>query len=398
MKKILPKEIIDNVSNIQSVSLPRNWFECLSLNKSVFNSLYEWMLNEGGVPNEYAKNIHNMTYVGEKLYKKLLVAEKRRLSRKLKIKPDELVEAVKWSDINSGPKTLIGERPISGDCILVVPESSKEEFEKYSFEIYKRENRKLAKKIKDNAAGATFYQWLIAQVERPDRVGDLARDTKADQKFPQEALCYQDVEEYLSKLHASSACIESLKQGWLEYYLQYPDRVKPYAWCDECGKKFENQDVNFTFCEETLEVNILCEICTNKYSNFLKLKKFHLTQINQEILHELIELYELSEYDIEEVSSKMKLWGIFPINEAGIIYFVKSTISHEIKIGFTSSNVLKRLSTIQTSHPYKLELLAKIPGDRKFEKSLHQKFEKYRLKGEWFQPHPDIINFISSLR
>lgn len=398
MRKISPKEIIDNVPNIQSLSLPQNWFNYIDLDKSVFNSLYKWMLDEGEVPAEYEKKLHNMTYIGEKLYNKLLAAEKKRLGKKLKIKSEELVEAVKWSDINSGPKTLIGECALSGDCILVVPVSSKEEFEKYSFKIYKRENRRLVKKIKNYAAGGNFYQWLIAQIERPDRVGDLARDAKADKSFPVEAQYYQEIEDYLSKLGAHSACIESLKQGWLEYFSQYPDRIKPYAWCDECSNKFENHCISFTFCEETLEVNILCETCINKYSTFLKLRKIPLLNINQEILYGLTERYELGEYEVEAVISKLKLWGIFPTTEVGTIYFIKSTISHEIKIGFTSSDAAKRLSTIQTSHPYKLELLAQVPGDRKFEKSLHQKFEQYRLKGEWFQPHPDIINFISTLK
>lgn len=398
MRRISPKEIIDNVPNIQSVSLPQNWFKYLSNEKSVFNSLYEWMLDEGEVPAGYEKGLHNMTYVGEKLYCKLFAAEKKRLAKKVKLKSEELVEAVKWSDINSGPKTFIGECVISGDCILVVPESSKEKFEEYSFEIYKRENRRLVKNIKNNAAGATFYQWLIAQIERPDRVGDSARDAKADNNFPKEAQYYQEIEYYLSKLGAHSACIESLKQGWLEYSSQYPDRIKPYAWCDECSKKFENHFMNLTLCEETFEVNILCESCVKKYSSFMELIEIPLSQLNQEMISDLTESYTVSEYEIEATISKLKLWGILPVNEVGTVYFIKSTISHEIKIGFTSSKVSKRLSTIQTSHPYKLELLAEVPGDRKFEKSLHKKFERYRLNGEWFRPHPDIISYISNLK
>ncbi len=398
MRKLSPKELIENIPNIQLVFLPHGWFNYISDDKSVFDSLYEWMLDEGGVPALYKKNLHNRTYVGEKFYNKLLAAEKKRLKKKHKLKPEELIEAVSWSDINSGPKTLIGDCAISGDCIIVVPESSKDILAKYSFEIFKNENKKSANKIKNKAAGTTFYQWLISQIERPDRVGDSARDVKADNDFPVDAQHYQEIEMYLSKLGAHFANIESLRQGWFEYSLQYPDRIKPYAWCDECSSKFETQNTNFTYCEETLDMYILCETCTTKYMGFHELIITPLLQISREMLDDLIKYYELSEHAIKEIIEKLKLWGIFPINEAGTIYFIKSTTNHEIKIGFTSGDVTKRLSTLQTSHPYKLELLATISGNTKFEKSLHRKFQQYRLKGEWFQPHPDIIAYVSDLK
>ena len=99
-----------------------------------------------------------------------------------------------------------------------------------------------------------------------------------------------------------------------------------------------------------------------------------------------------------KILEKLKLWGIIPVREKGTIYFIRSTNNNVIKIGFTSGEISKRLKALQTSHPYQLELLATIPGDTNFEKSLHQQFEQYRLKGEWFKPHPEIISYISSIK
>lgn len=398
MRNITPKELIEKVPDIQSIYLPDSWFNNLSENKSVFSSLYEWMLDEGEVPQKFKKNLHNLTYVGEKIYKKLIAAEKKRLRKKLKLKSEELDAAVSWSDINSGPKTEIGHCKISGDCILVIPETSKEELGNYSFERYKFENQKIVNRIKNQAAGASFYQWLISQIERPDRVGDFARDSKADSSFPVKAELYQEIEIYLSKLGACSAAIESFKQSWLEYSLQYPNRIKIYSWCDECSNKFSVENTNFAFCEESLEVFILCKACSVKYTGMYSLKTIPLSQMNQDILEDLVDSHELSKFTIEETVEKLKLWGAIPQNEVGIIYFIKSSNNHEVKIGFTSGDVAKRMSTLQTSHPYKLELLATIPGDTKFESELHNTFQQHRLRGEWFKPHPDVMTYVSNIK
>ncbi len=398
MRNINPKELIEKVPNIQSVSLPDNWFHNLSDNKSVFISLYEWMISEGELPDEFKINLHNLTYVGEKIYKKLLSAEKKRLRKKLKLKSEEIDVAVSWSDLNSGPKTEIGYCKISGDCILVIPEKSRDELNNYSFEKYKSENRRIVNRIKNKAAGASFYQWLVSQIGRPDRVGDFARDAKADSNFPTEAKLYQEIKMYLSNLGACSGAIESFKQGWLEYFRQYPERIYKYSWCDECCNKFSIENTNFAFCKESHEVFILCEACSIKYMRVYSLKTIPLSKISQVILEDLVESYELSEFTIEELIEKLKLWGIIPQNELGSIYFIKSSNNHEIKTGFTSGDVTKRMSTLQTSHPYKLELLATIPGDTKFENELHRKFQQHRLRGEWFQPHPDILSYISNVK
>ena len=56
-----------------------------------------------------------------------------------------------------------------------------------------------------------------------------------------------------------------------------------------------------------------------------------------------------------------------------------------VKIG-VSSNVGKRLKQIQTSCPYRIELLEKAGVNDAYghEKAIHDQYKKYKLKGEWF--------------
>lgn len=239
MHKCTPQEIIRQVPDVQSVILPSHWFDGLKDNQSVFVSLYEWMLDKGGVPSDNKLTLHGRTYVGEKLFGKLLATEKKRLQKKLKIKGDELDRAIAWSDMDSGPKAEIGGCKIKGDSILVIPESSRQAMGVFSSKLFRKTHETAVNKIRTNAAGANFYQWLLSQIDRPDRVGDVARDTAIDDEFPLENTLYEEIKRYFDSIGASAAAIESLKAGWLEYLQQYPDRVKPYAWCSECDNRLE---------------------------------------------------------------------------------------------------------------------------------------------------------------
>lgn len=80
------------------------------------------------------------------------------------------------------------------------------------------------------------------------------------------------------------------------------------------------------------------------------------------------------------------------------VYFIQTeTMGGPIKIGY-SNDVHERLKTIQSMSPFKLKVLAILP-DKSFdaEARLHQRFQKHRLHGEWFEPHPEIENFIANV-
>jgi len=82
---------------------------------------------------------------------------------------------------------------------------------------------------------------------------------------------------------------------------------------------------------------------------------------------------------------------------SGYVYFIQSKNGGPIKIGY-SNNPQKRLATFQTSQADRLVILGLIPGDIPYERQLHSKFAKYRIRGdgEWFQPSKYIVNFINN--
>ncbi|MFH1379252.1 MAG: helix-turn-helix domain-containing protein [bacterium] len=78
-----------------------------------------------------------------------------------------------------------------------------------------------------------------------------------------------------------------------------------------------------------------------------------------------------------------------------MIYFIQSGISGPIKIGFTKHESPKqRLSVLQTNHHEKLNLLGTMPGSEKDEAFLHARFKRFKIRGEWFQPVKELIDFL----
>jgi uncharacterized protein YozE (UPF0346 family) len=327
MMKCTPREIIKEVPDVQTVILPPNWFDELRDNQSVFTSLYLWMLENGFVSAEHKESLHNRTYVGEKIYKKLLLSEKKRLRKKMKIKGDELDSAVGWSDINTGPKAVIGGCNISGDAILVIPESSRQALGEFSSRIYKKQNDAIIKKIIVNAAGASFYQWLLPQIDRPDRVGNIARDVINDKQFPHESIYYEEIKSYLVSIGACAAAIGSIKESWLEYLQKYPERVQPFAWCNECGSKLDVEKAFLAWSLESRELYVLDAECLSKYKKIEELLSRPLLGITYQDLNKLVKLDEVSELNAEDIIEQLKLWGVLPINSEE--YDINGTIGRE---------------------------------------------------------------------
>jgi hypothetical protein len=80
------------------------------------------------------------------------------------------------------------------------------------------------------------------------------------------------------------------------------------------------------------------------------------------------------------------------------IYFIQSGSAGPIKIGYSVRPIERRLAALQTANPEILCLLACMDGDRSTEAGLHQQFRAHRRpQGEWFEPHPDLMQFIANL-
>jgi Meiotically up-regulated gene 113 len=72
-------------------------------------------------------------------------------------------------------------------------------------------------------------------------------------------------------------------------------------------------------------------------------------------------------------------------------YLIRGELTGLIKIG-RSHNIIKRFRSLKTSSPDVLSLVGVIVGD--YERTLHLRFQKYRVRGEWF--NPEVLPLISS--
>ena len=88
-------------------------------------------------------------------------------------------------------------------------------------------------------------------------------------------------------------------------------------------------------------------------------------------------------------------------HEVHFVYFVLNRDSNAIKIGM-AKNLERRLKSLQTSSPAKLELIKSVQVSsqeeaRELEKTLHKKFEDIQITGEWFSANAELGNYIESL-
>ena len=83
------------------------------------------------------------------------------------------------------------------------------------------------------------------------------------------------------------------------------------------------------------------------------------------------------------------------------IYFIQMGDDGPIKIGTTKNHINGRLRALQSASPYKLNLLflfKNYPKSYITEGSIHKKFKKNRLEGEWFYPSKEVLDYIEFLR
>lgn len=74
-----------------------------------------------------------------------------------------------------------------------------------------------------------------------------------------------------------------------------------------------------------------------------------------------------------------------------MIYLIGATleIGDLVKIG-TSVQPLARLKSLQTGCPNKIAILALVPGGHAFERTLHRRYARERVSGEWFKVSPRL--------
>jgi len=86
-----------------------------------------------------------------------------------------------------------------------------------------------------------------------------------------------------------------------------------------------------------------------------------------------------------------------PDEKQGEIYFIQMDYIGPIKIGW-ARNAKKRISILQTGNPYELRILHIENGTRLDEQMVHSLFSRYHIRGEWFHPDKEIIEYIDKCR
>ena len=79
-----------------------------------------------------------------------------------------------------------------------------------------------------------------------------------------------------------------------------------------------------------------------------------------------------------------------------LVYFIQRGAFGPIKIG-TAADPAARLRALQTGSDEPLRLLGSMDGGRPMEASLHRRFGRARLSGEWFSPSTDLLGFIAEV-
>jgi len=83
---------------------------------------------------------------------------------------------------------------------------------------------------------------------------------------------------------------------------------------------------------------------------------------------------------------------------ASCVYFLQCGDDGPIKIGYSrGGNAEGRLTVAQVYNPFLLHLLCVMPGGRRVELELHNKFDQFRISGEWFEPNRGLLDLIQTL-
>lgn len=80
-----------------------------------------------------------------------------------------------------------------------------------------------------------------------------------------------------------------------------------------------------------------------------------------------------------------------------VVYFARIGEDGPIKIGITSCSPDYRISALQGACPWPVLLMGTVPGDRQREIFLHRLLADHRMRGEWFAPHPTVVETVSAI-
>lgn len=80
----------------------------------------------------------------------------------------------------------------------------------------------------------------------------------------------------------------------------------------------------------------------------------------------------------------------------GYVYFVQAVDNGPVKIGWTKDHPDRRLKEIRMLSPVRVVPLGVIRWYSRWrEGSAHLRFGAFRLHGEWFEPSPELLDYIA---
>jgi hypothetical protein len=74
------------------------------------------------------------------------------------------------------------------------------------------------------------------------------------------------------------------------------------------------------------------------------------------------------------------------------VYLMKSALTGLLKIGI-SNDPFKRAQALSTGNGGKIDVIRTIPGSKKIERSIQERFSEYRVGGEWFSDNEEIYKY-----
>ena len=75
------------------------------------------------------------------------------------------------------------------------------------------------------------------------------------------------------------------------------------------------------------------------------------------------------------------------------VYFIQAGTSGPVKIG-CAGDAARRLIELQVGHPETLVFLGQLDGGHAVERVIHRKFSHLRIRGEWFSPACELLEFV----
>jgi len=83
------------------------------------------------------------------------------------------------------------------------------------------------------------------------------------------------------------------------------------------------------------------------------------------------------------------------VEPGGVVYFLRCGETGPVKIGWSGSMTLSRIRSLQTAHYEDLTVIGYIVGGRSVEGAWHKRFRLFRIRGEWFEPAPELLAAIA---